>query len=168
MFLPAVRGFDGYGLTRAVDVGDGSIDRFEAILANVIDLDRCLVGAFGGVVSHYVGAFLESVKGVFGAHGCFVDNRFRTMDSCLVGELYRVLGTIRGLDSHRFRAGIEFGDGSVDGRDKSCAAQPNVLRSRKTRDIRTMFPAQGFSEQCFSLPVSLRPNRICFTRRQTG
>src|SRR5208282_3968199 len=116
-FLCTVRSFDGHGLAGAIDMGNGSVHRFETILADVIDLDCCLFSALFGVVRHYLGAFLESVKGVFGAHGCFMDTCFDTMDTGFVDELNGMLGAILCLDDNCLGGGIQLRNGPVDGTD---------------------------------------------------
>jgi hypothetical protein len=75
-------------------MSDGSVYRLDAIFADVIDLDRCLLGALGGVVRYYFCAFLESLKGVFGTRGCILDSCFDTMDSGLVDKLDGMLAAI--------------------------------------------------------------------------
>src|ERR1039458_5073661 len=92
-----VLGFYCHALGGAVDMGDGSVHRLETFFADVIDLDRCLLGARFGVVRHYFCAFLESVKGVFGTHlGCL-----GAVNRGPVDKLDRMLAAILGLDDHR-------------------------------------------------------------------
>ena len=111
--LGAIGGFDDNGLSVFTDAGDSAVESLDAIFGDLIDFNAGLLGTLFGVVDYDFGALGDAMEGVFGAAG----GGFGTMDGGLVHEMNGVLGAVFCFDDHSLGAGIQLGDGAMDGGD---------------------------------------------------